>query len=103
MTTAPEQRTAIALQYQHPGVPRVTAKGKGAVADRIVATARAAGVAVEENPALAEALAHVELDDEIPEALYKAVARVIVFVLRASGQIPTGQVGQSVKAVTKKP
>lgn len=102
MNDRPEQRTAIALQYQHPGVPRVTAKGQGAVAERIVETARAAGVAVEENPALAEALAHVELDDEIPEALYKAVAQVIVFVLRASGQIPAGVVGANQKSTTKK-
>ena len=103
MNAPPDRRTAIALQYQHPGVPRVTAKGQGEVAERIIATARAAGVAVEENPALAEALAHVELDDDIPEALYKAVAQVIVFVLRASGQIPAGSPAPTAKTATKKP
>ena len=87
MSRPQERRTAVALEYANPGVPRVTAKGQGAIADRIVAAAEAAGVAVEENPALAEALARVELDDEIPEALYRAVAQVIVFVLRASGQM----------------
>jgi len=102
MSDRPEQRTAIALQYQHPGVPRVTAKGQGAVADRIIETAKAAGVAIEENPALAEALAHVDLDDEIPEALYKAVAQVIVFVLRASGQIPAGHSGAMQRTTAKK-
>ena len=86
--TGPSHRTAVALEYAHLGVPRVTAKGTGAVAERIVETAKAAGVAIEENPALAEALAKVELDDEIPEALYRAVAQVILFVLRASGQLP---------------
>jgi len=102
MSAKVERKTAIALEYQHPGVPRVTAKGEGLVAERIIATAQAAGVAVEENPALAEALSHVELDDDIPEALYKAVAQVIVFVLRASGQVPPG--GTRSKAVlTKKP
>ena len=103
MNAPPDRRTAIALQYQHPGVPRVTAKGQGEVAERIIATARAAGVAVEENPALAEALAHVELDNDIPEALYKAVAQVIVFVLRASGQIPAGSVDPGTKTATMKP
>jgi flagellar biosynthesis protein len=87
MSRPAERRTAVALEYAHPGVPRVTAKGHGAVADRIVATATAAGVAIEENPALAEALSQVELDAEIPEALYRAVAQVILFVLRASGQL----------------
>ncbi len=91
MSLAMEQRTAVALEYAHPGVPRVTAKGSGAVADRIVETAKAAGVAIEENPVLAEALAQVELDDEIPDALYRAVAQVILFVLRASGQLPSDQ------------
>jgi len=84
------RRTAVALEYRHAGVPRITAKGQGAVAATIVETARAAGVAVEENPALAEALARVELDEEIPEALYRAVAEVLVFVLRATGHWPAG-------------
>ena len=87
MTSPAVRRTAIALEYADPGVPRVTAKGYGEVADRIIATARAAGVAIEENPALAEALSQVELDDEIPEALYRAVAQVILFVLRSTGQL----------------
>lgn len=78
---------AVALEYQDPGVPRVTAKGHGIVADRIVETARAAGVTVEENPALAEALSRIELDEEIPEALYRVVAQVILFVLRTTGQL----------------
>lgn len=84
----PVRRTAIALEYSHPGVPRVTAKGEGLLADRIVATAKEAGVTVEENPVLAAALARVELDDEIPEALYRAVAEVILFVLRSTGKLP---------------
>ena len=88
MSSLAERRTAVALEYAHAGVPRVTAKGHGALADRIVETAMAAGVAIEQNPALAEALSQVELHDEIPEALYRAVAQVILFVLRASGQLP---------------
>ena len=87
MTSTALRRTAVALEYSDPGVPRVTAKGHGDVADRIVRTARAAGVVIEENPALAEALSRVELDEEIPEALYRAVAQVILFVLRSTGQL----------------
>ena len=88
MSEEDRRRIAVALQYQHPGVPRVTAKGTGLTADRIVALAREAGVEIEENAALAEALASVELDDEIPETLYRAVAEVIVFVLRSTGKLP---------------
>ena len=78
---------AIALQYDEGQVPRVTAKGRGAVAEKILTTAREHDVYVEENPLLAEALSHVELDDEIPEELYLAVAQVIGYVLRASGRL----------------
>ena len=77
-------RLAVALEWSHEGAPVVVAKGRGAVAEAIVATAENHGVAVEENPLLAAALAQVELDEEIPETLYKAVAEVIAFVLKAA-------------------
>ena len=82
---------AVALHYEHgkDAAPRVTAKGKGAVADAIIATAREHGVAVESNALLAEALSHVELDQHIPPELYRAVAEVIGFVLRLSGPGPS--------------
>jgi flagellar biosynthesis protein len=36
---------------------------------------------------LAVALAQVELGDDIPDALYRAVAEVLIFILRASGRV----------------
>lgn len=77
-------RKAVALQYAAPQAPKVVATGKGAVADAIIAKAREAGVAVEENPALADALSTLKLDETIPVDLYKAVASVIAAVLRAA-------------------
>ena len=74
---------AVALHYLQPGAPRVVAKGRGEVGQRIIDTAKEHGVPLEQNPALAEALSTIELDDEIPEALYRAVAEIIGFVLRA--------------------
>lgn len=82
-----ERKLAVALAWEGKGTPTVVAKGEGRVAEAIVETAREAGVAVEENPLLAKALAAVELDRPIPEALFKAVAEVIAFVLRASGKM----------------
>jgi len=79
-------KVAVALEWHAPGAPVVVAKGRGAVAEAIIATAEAHSVTVQENPLLATALAAVELDREIPEVLYKAVAEVISFVLKASGQ-----------------
>lgn len=79
---------AVALQYEKGSrdAPRVVAKGRGLVADRIVELARAQGIVIETNPVLAEALSGVELDDTIPLELYEAVAIVIGYVLRVGAQ-----------------
>lgn len=85
MSLQPKPPVAVALEYDFKGAPRVTAKGRGDVAKAILDLAEEHGIAIEENPVLAEALSQVELDQEIPEALYRAVAEVLTFVLRARG------------------
>jgi flagellar biosynthesis protein len=80
----PRRPLAVALKYERPSVPRVVAVGRGPLGEKIIETARENGVPLEENPARAEALSKVELDEEIPEALYKAVAVVLSFILRAA-------------------
>jgi flagellar biosynthesis protein len=87
VSAIPKSPLAVALSYEKPHAPRVVAKGRGEIGQAIIDAAREHGVPLEHNPALAEALSHVELDDEIPEALFRAVAIVIGYVLRASGQI----------------
>ncbi len=84
-----EKKVAVALQYE-PGkdaAPRLTAKGHGDVAAKIVEIAEAAGVHVERNEPLAQALSHLDFEQQIPKELYRAVAEVIGFVLRKAGQI----------------
>lgn len=85
---ASDRSLAVALEYEtgRREAPRVVAKGKGKVAEKIVAIAREHGVVIESNPHLAEALSGVELDQEIPVELYQAVAEVIGFVLRKTGR-----------------
>lgn len=78
---------AVALKYEAPHAPRVTAIGRGEIARRIIEEAEKAGVPISENAGLAEALSHVELEQEIPEELYRAVAAVLTYILRVSGQI----------------
>ncbi|MGB3490732.1 MAG: EscU/YscU/HrcU family type III secretion system export apparatus switch protein [Xanthobacteraceae bacterium] len=82
-----KDQLAIALEYDHSGAPRVVAKGRGALGEKIVEVAKAHDIPIEENEVLAGALAHIELGDEIPAELYKAVAEVLVFVLRLSGRV----------------
>ena len=79
-----EHKKAVALQYDGADAPVVTAKGRGALAEKIIKVAEENDVMVEENPALAEALSTVEIDDEIPVELYQAVAEVISYVLRSA-------------------
>ncbi len=75
---------AIALHYEKGSqeAPRVVAKGRGRIAEKIVALAEENGVIIETNPVLAEALSGVELDETIPVELYEAMAVVIGYVLR---------------------
>jgi flagellar biosynthesis protein len=78
---------AVALHYDRTGAPRVVAKGRGSIGAKIVEVAKAHGIPIEENEVLAGALSNVELGDEIPAELYKAVAEVLIFVLRLTGRI----------------
>lgn len=87
MSTPTPPRIAVALEYDGQGAPRVTAKGRGELAERIVETGREHNVTVEQNAVLAQALSAVELDDEIPEELYRATAQVIAFVLSLRGEL----------------
>ena len=70
---------AAALRYDGSGAPRVVAAGSGELARRIVENARQAGVPVREDPGLAEALARLQLEAEVPEELWRAVVEVLVW------------------------
>lgn len=85
---AKDRALAVALYYEEGSreAPRVVAKGRGLVAEKIVALAQENGVVIEANPVLAEALSGVELDESIPIELYDAMAVVIGYVLRQTRQ-----------------
>jgi flagellar biosynthesis protein len=82
-----KSQLAVALHYDKSGAPRVVAKGRGSIGEKIIEVAKAHDIPIEENEVLAGALSNVELGDEIPAELYKAVAEVLIFVLRLSGRI----------------
>ncbi len=76
----PRRRQATALQYNSGDrAPQVVATGQGYVAEQIIAAAREAGVPIREDPALAKALAALDLGAEVPEALYRAVAETLAW------------------------
>jgi flagellar biosynthesis protein len=87
MSGAPRQQLAVALHYDKKGAPRVVAKGRGTIGDKIIEVAKAHGIPIEENEVLAGALSNIELGEDIPAELYAAVAEVLIFVLRLSGRV----------------
>ena len=85
-----DSRRAIALEYDGESAPRVSATGQDDVAEQIIEIAREFGVPLFENPELARMLAGLELEEEIPELLYRCIAQVIAFAYYVNGKYPEG-------------
>lgn len=84
-----KQQAAIALTYaQNQGAPRVVAKGKGMIAEAIIARAKQHGVYVHESAELVGLLMKVELDQEIPPQLYLAVAELLAWLYKLEHSEP---------------
>ena len=81
---------AVALSYDPDAAdaPRIVAKGKGVLADRILEIAFAAGIKVRQDADLVEILEAVDLDREIPLEAFQAVAEILAYVYRANGMKP---------------
>lgn len=77
-------KKAAALRYAHSRdqAPRVVAKGRGKIAEKIVSLARQHHVPLVEDRNLMQMLEALDVDTEIPAELYQAVAEVLVFVYR---------------------
>jgi len=73
--------TAVALKYEG-GVsaPKVVAKGQGHIAEQIMEIAKEHGVPLYEDGELVKLLSRLDLDEEIPNNLYQAVAEVLAFI-----------------------
>ena len=75
------RQNAVALAYGGgDGAPRVVAKGQGLVAEQIMRRANEAGVFVHESKELVQLLMGVDLDREIPPALYRAIAELLAWL-----------------------
>ncbi|EAR21730.1 EscU/YscU/HrcU family type III secretion system export apparatus switch protein [Nitrococcus mobilis] len=85
-----DRRLAVALEYTGHGAPRVTAQGHGALAEEIIRLAQAHDIPLYPNRDLVQVLAQIELDQEIPELLYHAVAELIAFAYLVRGKVPEG-------------
>jgi len=83
------RRRAVALRYDanQDDAPRIVAKGRGLLAERIVEVAREHDIYVHEDPNLVSILAGLDVNAHVPESLYRAVAEVLAFVYRLDGRL----------------
>ncbi|WPL19773.1 Flagellar biosynthetic protein FlhB [Thiorhodovibrio winogradskyi] len=88
MSKERKHRKAVALQWDRRHTPRITATGTGLTAEEILRVADEHGIPLQQDPALTEALAQIPLGEEIPPALYVAVAEVLAFVFMLAGIDP---------------
>jgi flagellar biosynthesis protein len=83
---------AVALRYgAGDGAPQVVAKGRGAIAETIIARAREHGVYVHQSSELVSLLMQVDLDDRIPPQLYVAVAELLAWLYARERDAKRGQ------------
>jgi len=79
-----QRQKAVALKYNK-GIdkaPRVTAKGKGYIAQKIIELAKKHEIPIKEDPDLVHVLSELDLQAEIPPELYMVVAELLAFVYR---------------------
>ncbi len=84
----PKNATAVAITTgdKNDEAPRITAAGRGKIAEQILQLAFANGIKVREDSALAEMLAKIELESPIPSEAFLAVAEVLSYVYKANGE-----------------
>jgi len=83
-----KRKKAAALQYDKKtdSAPRVVAKGSGIIADKILQLAKEHHIPIKEDLRLVEVLAQLDLYQEIPPELYRAVAEILAFIYKTTKQ-----------------
>lgn len=96
METGKPIEKAVAILYDESkgSAPKVVASGKGIVAEKIIETARAAGIHIQEDPNLVELLAKIPIGNEIPVELYQTIAEVLAFVYQINEKFKTKMSGK---------
>ncbi|AVX44446.1 FlhB-like flagellar biosynthesis protein [Campylobacter concisus] len=82
------KKKAVALGYNRSqdNAPKVLASGAGEIANKIISLAKEHDIPIKEDPDLIEILSKVEVDQEIPPNLYKAVAEIFSFLYKITNK-----------------
>ncbi|MBN1613656.1 MAG: EscU/YscU/HrcU family type III secretion system export apparatus switch protein [Deltaproteobacteria bacterium] len=77
-----DRKMAAALKYDRTSdqAPKLVAKGRGYIAEKILEVAAKAGVPMRSDPSLVQILCRLDMDEQIPVELYRAVAEILAFV-----------------------
>ena len=84
-----EKKEAVALKYSYKddNAPKVVAKGKGVTAENIIKIAKENNISIKEDPELLQILSKLDIYEEIPPKLYKAVAQILSFIYKTKKEI----------------
>ncbi|OPL16121.1 MAG: flagellar biosynthesis protein FlhB [delta proteobacterium ML8_D] len=79
---------AATIEYDNKrdSAPKVTAKGRGLVAEKIIEVAREHNIPIKRDPALVQILSRLDIDEQIPSEIYKAIAEILAFVYSVNEQ-----------------
>ncbi|QOR68544.1 EscU/YscU/HrcU family type III secretion system export apparatus switch protein [Cytobacillus suaedae] len=80
---------AVALSYDSSKhfAPRLTAKGKGEVAENIIKIAKEQNIPIQDDPTLVELLSQLKINETIPEELYQVVAEIFAFIYKVDKKL----------------
>ncbi len=83
-----DRQQAVALRYEpeRDRAPKLVAKGQGYLAEKILELARQHHIPVREDKNLLQILSRLDLNQEIPAEVYRAVAEILAFIYRLSNQ-----------------
>lgn len=87
------RQKAVALKHDiaSDAAPKVVAKGRGLIAQKIIDLAQKNNIPVHEDPDLVDILSAIELNEEIPPELYRVVAEVLAMIYRVNKGMKTNQ------------
>ena len=84
-----QRRKAVAVKYdaESQAAPKIVAKGSGYLAERIIELAEEHGVHIHEDPDLTAVLSKLDVNTEIPEDLYRAIAQILAYVYQLNNKL----------------
>jgi flagellar biosynthesis protein len=84
-----KKKRAVALAYNasKDGAPRVSAKGSGLIAEKILHIAKQHSIPIHEDPELVSLLSKLDVEEEIPPELYVAIAEILAFIYSVNNRL----------------